>query len=118
MFRKNLARLRIGFPILTTSAVLAVLAPMVPRPSAAEEAAGPDAAPALAILEQNCGNSGCHGGSNPYRFDVHNPATLLEAKVVQPGNAAGSEMIRRLEAGVMPLGGYNGQPGVKLPDQD
>src|SRR5262245_52879553 len=71
-----------------------------------------------AILEQNCANAGCHGGADAYHFDVRNPSTLLDAKVIQPGNAGGSEMIRRLEAGLMPLGGYKGQPGVKLPETD
>src|SRR5262245_16741679 len=30
----------------------------------------------------------------------------------------GSELIRRLEAGIMPLGGYKGQRGAKLPAED
>ena len=71
---------------------------------------------ALTILEQNCG--GCHGGSDPYSFDVRDPASLLVARVIQSGNASGSELIRRLEAGIMPLGGYKGQRGVKLPAED
>src|SRR5437016_13388079 len=73
---------------------------------------------ALSILQQNCGNSGCHGGADPYSFDVRDPASLLAAKVIQPGNATGSELIRRLEAGIMPLGGYKGQRGAKLPPED
>src|SRR5207244_12503177 len=73
---------------------------------------------ALTILQQNCGNSGCHGGADPYSFDVRDPASLLAAKVIQPGNATGSELIRRLEAGIMPLGGYKGQRGAKLPPED
>ena len=73
---------------------------------------------ALTILEQNCGNLGCHGGPDPYSFDVRDPASLLTAKVIQSGNASGSELIRRLEAGIMPLGGYKGQRGVKLPAED
>src|SRR5262245_1815613 len=72
---------------------------------------------ALTILQQNCGNSGCHGGSDPYSFDVREPASLLAAKVVEVGNAAGSDLIGRLEAGVMPMGGYKGQAGVKLPSE-
>src|SRR2546425_3241356 len=73
---------------------------------------------AFSILQQNCGNSGCHGGADPYSFDVRDPASLLAAKVIQPGNATGSELIRRLEAGIMPLGGYKGQRGAKLPPED
>ena len=73
---------------------------------------------ALSILQQNCGNSGCHGGADPYSFDLRDPASLLAAKVIQPGNATGSELIRRLEAGIMPLGGYKGQRGAKLPPED
>jgi len=73
---------------------------------------------ALTILQQNCGNSGCHGGADPYSFDVRDPASLLAARVIQSGNATGSELIRRLEAGIMPLGGYKGQRGAKLPPED
>ena len=73
---------------------------------------------ALTILQQNCGNLGCHGGPDRYSFDVRDPASLLAAKVIQSGNASGSELIRRLEAGIMPLGGYKGQRGVKLPAED
>src|SRR5438046_2048005 len=73
---------------------------------------------ALTILQQNCGNLGCHGGPDPYSFDVRDPASLLAAKVIQSGNASGSELIRRLEAGIMPLGGYRGQRGAKLPAED
>src|SRR5437667_7835679 len=73
---------------------------------------------AISILEQNCGNSGCHGGPDAYSFNVHIPSSLIEAKVVAPGNAADSELIRRVEAGIMPLGGYEGQPGAKLPPED
>ncbi len=73
---------------------------------------------ALTILEQNCGNLGCHGGPDPYSFDVRDPASLLAARVIQSGNASGSELIRRLEAGIMPLGGYKGQRGAKLPAED
>src|SRR5438093_10757552 len=65
---------------------------------------------ALTILQENCG--GCHGGSDPYSFDVRDPASLLAAKVIEPGNASGSELIRRVEAGIMPLG------GAKLPAED
>jgi hypothetical protein len=73
---------------------------------------------AISILEQNCGNSGCHGGPGAYSFNVHIPLSLIEAKVVAPGKAADSELIRRVEAGIMPLGGYKGQPGAKLPPED
>jgi len=73
---------------------------------------------ALTILQQNCGNLGCHGGPDPYSFDVRDPASLLAAKVIQSGDASGSELIRRLEAGIMPLGGYKGQRGAKLPAED
>jgi hypothetical protein len=73
---------------------------------------------AISILEQNCGNSGCHGGPGAYSFNVHIPSSLIEAKVVAPGKAADSELIRRVEAGIMPLGGYKGQPGAKLPLED
>jgi len=70
---------------------------------------------AFVILEQNCANAGCHGGPGYYSFDVRDVSTLKDAKVIQTGNATDSELIRRLEAGAMPLGGYKGQPGVKLP---
>src|SRR5207253_1081319 len=43
---------------------------------------------ALTILQQNCGNLGCHGGPDPYSFDVRDPASLLAAKVIQAGNAS------------------------------
>jgi hypothetical protein len=70
---------------------------------------------AVQILQQNCGNASCHGGPSGYSFDVYDPASLIAAKVVEPGNAAGSELIQRVEAGIMPMGGYRGQRGVKLP---
>src|SRR5215831_12670301 len=54
---------------------------------------------ALTVLQQNCGNESCHGGPDAYRFDVGNPSTLVEA-------------------GIMPLGGYKGRPGAKLPRED
>src|SRR5215467_3581535 len=73
---------------------------------------------ALTVLQQNCGNESCHGGPDAYRFDVGNPSTLVEAGVVKPGRSADSEVIRRVEAGIMPLGGYKGQPGAKLPLED
>jgi hypothetical protein len=73
---------------------------------------------ALTILRQNCGNENCHGGPDAYRFDVGNPSTLIDAGVVKPGRPADSEVIRRVEAGIMPLGGYKGKPGVKLPAED
>ena len=76
------------------------------------------ASQAIEILQQNCGSSGCHGGPGGYRFNVHDPGSLLTAKVVEPGNAAASELIQRVEAGIMPLGGYQRQRGVKLPVQD
>src|SRR5262245_1030228 len=71
----------------------------------------------LTILQQNCGNAGCHGGASAYSFDVFSPASLEAAGVVQPGKANSSELIRRLEAGEMPLGGYKGQRGAKLPPE-
>jgi hypothetical protein len=74
------------------------------------------AARAEVVLQENCAM--CHGGAGAYRFDVNNLASLVEAKVIRPGNADGSEMIQRLESGAMPLGGYKGQPGVKLPEAD
>src|SRR5207247_10628721 len=73
---------------------------------------------ALPFRQQNCGDSGCHGGADRYSFDVRDPASLLAAKVIQSGDASGSELIRRLEAGIMPLGGYKGQRGAKLPAED
>ena len=73
---------------------------------------------ALEILEHNCGSSGCHGGPSPTSFNVRNPASLLSAGVVLSGDAEGSELIRRVETGAMPLGGYKGRPGTKLPAED
>src|SRR5215831_7794465 len=73
---------------------------------------------ALTILQQNCGNENCHGGPDAYRFDVGNPSTMIEAGVVKPGRSADSEVIRRVEAGIMPLGGYKGRSGTKLPPED
>src|SRR3954452_9081735 len=73
---------------------------------------------ALSILEQNCGNDSCHGGPDAYRFDVRRPETLVDAQVIKPGRSSDSELIHRVEAGIMPLGGYRGQPGAKLPSND
>src|SRR5215470_10802023 len=73
---------------------------------------------AFNILQQNCGNESCHGGPDAYRFDVGNPSTLVDAGVVKPGRSADSEVIRRVEAGIMPLGGYKGRSGTKLPPED
>ena len=73
---------------------------------------------AFAVLQQNCGNDSCHGGPDAYRFDVRNPSTLVKTGVVKPGRSADSEVIRRVEAGIMPLGGYKGRPGAKLPPED
>src|SRR5262249_4975391 len=73
---------------------------------------------AATILEENCANSGCHGGSSPYSFDARNPASLLTAQVIEPRNAARSELIRRGETGARPMGGYKGQAGTKLPQAD
>jgi hypothetical protein len=73
---------------------------------------------AFSVLQLNCANDGCHGGPDAYSFDVGNPSTLIEARVVQPGKSSNSELIRRVEAGIMPLGGYKGRPGVKLPAED
>jgi hypothetical protein len=81
-----------------------------PLPSTADQA--------FTVLQQNCGNENCHGGSDAYRFDVGNPSTMVETGVVRPGRAADSEVIRRVEGGIMPLGGYKGQPGAKLPPED
>jgi hypothetical protein len=80
---------------------------------------GPDTAEkALSILEQNCGNDSCHGGPDAYRFDVRVPASLIDAGAIKPGQSANSELVRRVEAGIMPLGGYKGRPGTKLPAED
>jgi hypothetical protein len=73
---------------------------------------------AFAILETNCANSGCHGGPGYYRFDVRDTATLHDARVITAGNAGESEIIRRVESGSMPLGGYKRQVGARLPDAD
>jgi hypothetical protein len=81
-----------------------------PVPSTADQA--------FTVLQQNCGNESCHGGPDAYRFDVGNPSTLVEAGVVKPGRSADSEVIRRVEAGIMPLGGYKGRSGARLPPED
>ena len=60
---------------------------------------------ALTVLQENCGNENCHGGPDAYRFDVGHPSTMIEAGVVKPGRAADSEVIRRVEAGIMPASG-------------
>ena len=73
------------------------------------------AAQAFAILETNCASSGCHGGPGYYRFDVRDIASLRDARVITIGNAGESEIIRRVESGAMPLGGYNKQLGARLP---
>src|SRR5215469_9796911 len=73
---------------------------------------------ALTVLQQNCGNESCHSGPDAYRFDVRNPSTLVGTGVVKPGRSADSEVIRRVEAGIMPLGGYQGRSGAKLPPED
>jgi hypothetical protein len=73
---------------------------------------------AIQILRRNCGSAGCHAGPDPYSFDVGDPATLVSAGVIVPGDPAGSELIRRIESGAMPLGGYQGRPGTKLPLRD
>jgi hypothetical protein len=73
---------------------------------------------AFAVLETNCANAGCHAGPGYYSFDVKDPSTLSVAKVIQAGKADDSEMIRRVESGAMPLGGYKGQAGTKLPAAD
>jgi hypothetical protein len=78
----------------------------------------PTADQAFTVLQQNCGNESCHGGPDAYRFDVGNPSTLVEAGVVKPGRSVDSEVIRRVEAGIMPLGGYKGRSGAKLPAED
>src|SRR5205823_1260374 len=71
---------------------------------------------ALTILQENCG--GCHGGPDPYSFDVRDPASLLAARVIPSANASVSELIRRLDAGIMPFRGYKGQRRAKLPSAD
>jgi hypothetical protein len=81
-----------------------------PVPSTADQA--------FSVLQQNCGSDSCHGGPDAYRFDVGNLLTLVEAGVVKPGRSAESEVIRRVEAGIMPLGGYKGRSGAKLPPED
>jgi hypothetical protein len=81
-----------------------------PVPSTADQA--------FSVLQQNCGSESCHGGPDAYRFDVGNLLTLVEAGVVKPGRSAESEVIRRVEAGIMPLGGYKGRSGAKLPPED
>jgi hypothetical protein len=73
---------------------------------------------AFAILETNCANSGCHGGPGSYRFDVRDSVSLRDARVITAGKAAESELIRRVESGAMPLGGYKKQPGARLPAAD
>jgi len=108
----------------TRSAVLGVgmtlAVPALPVTHGRSLSQPPDelAAKAFAVLEANCANSGCHGGPGYYRFDVKDPSTLRAAKVIQAGNSGDSEVIRRVEAGTMPLGGYKGQPGTKLPAVD
>src|SRR5262245_32907876 len=106
--RSRIVRLR---AVLGCSVVGALLLIGRSVPSSAQESRSDLPAKALAILENNCGNSGCHGGADPYSFDVRDPATLIEAKVILSGKAAESGLIKRLEAGVMPLGGYKGQAG-------
>src|SRR5262249_1956331 len=76
------------------------------------------ASQAVRILQQNCGNTSCHGGPGGYSFDVYDPNSLLAAEVVKPGDASGSELIQRVQTGIMPMGGYRGQRGVKLPAED
>jgi len=73
------------------------------------------AAQALAILETNCASSGCHGGAGYYRFDARDIGSLRDAGVITIGNAGESEIIRRVESGAMPLGGYKKQLGARLP---
>jgi hypothetical protein len=93
-----------------TVLLIGLLALGSPVPSTADQA--------FTVLQQNCGNENCHGGPDAYRFDVGNPSTMVEAGVVKPGRSADSEVIRRVEAGIMPLGGYKGRPGVRLPPED
>jgi hypothetical protein len=103
--------------VLGVALAVIVMGPFRPGSSAAQESDAV-ALKAIGILQQNCGSSGCHGGADPYSFDVRNLPTLVEAKVLEPGKAAKSEIVLRLEAGVMPLGGYKGQAGAKMPDAD
>jgi hypothetical protein len=98
---------------------LAVVAlPVTRGRSFAQPAADEIAVNAFAVLETNCANAGCHAGPGHYSFDVKEPPTLRAAKVIQAGNADDSEIIRRVESGAMPLGGYKGQVGTKLPAAD
>jgi hypothetical protein len=76
------------------------------------------AAQAFGILETNCANFGCHGGPGYYRFDVRDTATLRDGGVITVGNASESEIIRRVESGAMPLGGYKKEVGARLPDAE
>jgi hypothetical protein len=102
---------------LGIAVAMIILGSLGPGSSAAEDSSTL-ASKAAGILQQNCGNSGCHGGADPYSFDVRSIPTLRDAKVIEPGNAAKSDLILRVEAGVMPLGGYKGQAGAKLPAAD
>jgi hypothetical protein len=93
-----------------TILLIALLGVGSPVPSTADQA--------FTVLQQNCGSENCHGGPDAYRFDVGNLSTLVEAGVVKPGRSADSEVIRRVETGIMPLGGYKGRSGAKLPPED
>jgi hypothetical protein len=108
------ARLRITV-IAGFAFALVVFLASQPR---AAETADADAERVAGILEKNCSAAGCHGGAGAFSFDARNLQSLVDAKVVEPGNAAASELMRRVESGAMPLGGYQNQAGVKLPDAD
>ncbi|HEX4998045.1 MAG TPA: hypothetical protein VFY29_07460, partial [Terriglobia bacterium] len=106
------ARIRAAFYFTPALVLLLILG------ARASQSPDADASNAAALLSANCATSGCHGGPGAYSFDATDPQTLIDAKVILPGNASGSEVISRLETGAMPMGGYQGKPGVKLPDAD
>src|SRR4030095_9420427 len=104
--------------VLGVGMALAVVALPVTQGRSLTQPADEIAVKAFAVLETNCANAGCHAGPGYYSFDVKDPSTLRVAKVIQAGIADDSEMIRRVESGAMPLGGYKGQAGTKLPAAD
>ena len=104
--------------VLGTGIALAAAVLTETRGSTLAQPADDLASQAFAILESNCASSGCHGGAGYYRFDVRNATTLQDARVITLGNAGESEIIRRVESGAMPLGGYKKQLGARLPAED
>jgi hypothetical protein len=111
--------MRVGIPGACALVVAGLVgtALTAPRPLAAQQAApAPSLAQrARAVLEKNCATSGCHGNERPYKFNVLKRETLVAEKVVVPKSAATSELVKRLVTGSMPLGGYQGKAGQKLP---